>query len=188
MSFTPAYNAQSFSVTIGGATPPKPKPLVNLTSVQDRTKKGKVTEILLTFSGPVNAALADALATYRLATPNKRGSYKGAGAVTIKLKSAVYNATNDMVALTPRTPFSLAKPVQLVVDGVPPSGLRDTNGSYIDGADNDQAGSNAVVILSRRGATIDAVDSARASSPAPASAVEVDALLDSGALSKRHGN
>jgi hypothetical protein len=75
----------------------------------------------------------------------------------IKLKKVVYNAATDTVTLTPRTPFSLSKPVQITVDGEPPAGLQDSVGRLIDGANNGQPGSNAVAILHRNGVTLDAV-------------------------------
>jgi hypothetical protein len=53
------------------STPPPP---VTVTGVRDVTnKKHQVTEVLVTYSGAVNAAEADNLATYRLATAGKKG-------------------------------------------------------------------------------------------------------------------
>jgi hypothetical protein len=65
-----------------------------------------------------------------------------------------------MVTLTPRKPFALTKPVQLVVYGAPPSGLQDSLGRFIDGKHDGQPGSNAVAVLSRGGATISATTDA----------------------------
>ncbi len=77
----------------------------------------------------------------------------------------------------------MANPVQLEVDGVPPSGLKDSFGRLIDGDDNGQPGGNAIAMLSRGGVTIDAVASAQTSLHATTllSAV-VDALLERNAL------
>jgi hypothetical protein len=80
-----------------------------------------------------------------------RGSFTAKNAQDIKLKSAVYKTATNTVALTPRKPFGLAKPVQLLVDGVPPSGLQDSYGRLIDG------GKNATALLTRGGATVTAV-------------------------------
>ena len=98
----------------------------------------------------MNAGEADSLATYRLATACKKGSFIAKNAPVIKLKSALYNAATNSVTLTPKKAFALTKPVQLLVDGEPPSGLRDSYGRYIDG------GKSATVLLSRGGATITA--------------------------------
>ncbi len=132
-------------------------PLVILTTVHaDTNKKHQVTEIILTFSGPVNSSEANRTSLYRLAYPGKKGSYTAKNAQVIKLKSAVYNSADDTVALAPKKPFALTKKVQLEVDGVPPSGLQDSEGRYIDGEDNGMAGSNAIAILAKSGVTIDA--------------------------------
>jgi hypothetical protein len=96
----------------------------------------------------VNAGEADSPATYRLATAGKKGSFNAKNAQVIKLKSAVYNPATDAVTLTPKKAFALTKPVQLVVDGVPPSGLQDSYGRFID------AGKSATALLRRGGATI----------------------------------
>jgi hypothetical protein len=87
-------------------------------------KKHQVTEILVTFSGAVNAGEAQSLGTYRLATPGKHGSFTAKNAKVIKLRSAAYNASNDTVTLIPSRPFARTKPVQLLVAGVPASNLQ----------------------------------------------------------------
>jgi len=57
----------------------------------------------------------------------------------------------NTVTLTPKKAFALTKPVQLVVDGEPPSGLQDSYGRFIDG------GKNATALLTRGGTAITAV-------------------------------
>jgi hypothetical protein len=145
----------TLTVTASTTMPP---PLVTMTTVHPVTnKKHLVTQILVSFSGAVNAGEADNLATYRLARAGKKGSFTAKSAQAIKLKSAVYNPATDSVTLTPKKAFALTKPVQLVVDGVPPSRLQDSFGRFIDGDHNDQAGGKAVAILSRGGVALDAV-------------------------------
>jgi hypothetical protein len=70
----------------------------------------------------VNAGEADTLATYRLTTAGKRGSFTARNARSIPVKSAVYNDVTDSVALVPRKPFGLTKPVQLRIHGLLPGG------------------------------------------------------------------
>jgi len=94
----------------------------------------------------------------------------------IKLKSASYNPASYTVALTPTRLFALSKPVELVVYGSGRNGLQDTHGRTIDG------GHNAIAILSKGGATIEAVDSAQSNGPATQIAAAVDALLSRDAL------
>ncbi len=136
-------------------------PLVIMTGVRELEKKGKVTEIVVTFSGLVDSAEANSVATYRLVSPGKHGSFTAKNARTLKLKSASYNPTKNTVTLVPRKSFPSSEKLELVVDGVPPSGLQDSLGRLIDGADNGQAGGNAVAILTKKSAAIDALVLAR---------------------------
>ena len=120
-------------------------------------KKHQVTEVIVTFSGAVNAAEAQNPAIYRLTLPGKKGSYTAKNAKVIKLKSALFNAANDTVTLIPSKPFAVGKPVQLRINGQPPAGLQDGAGRLIDGDHNRTAGGDAVAILSRGGASIQAI-------------------------------
>jgi hypothetical protein len=156
-----------------------PPPLVTMTNARDITnKKHQVTEVLITYSGAVNAAEADNPAIYRLAVPGKKGSFTAKNAKVIKLKSVVYNAVTDTVTLIPSKPFALTKPVQLQVNGLPPSGLQDSAGRYIDGDHNGTPGGNAVAVITKHGATIDAVSSGTAAVQTIAMSAIVDALFD----------
>src|SRR5262249_55294805 len=117
-------------------------------------KKGRVTQILVTLSGAVDAGAAQERGTYRLVAPGKRGSYIARNAKFKKLKSAVYNAADHTVTLVPRKPFALTRPVQLQVNAVTPSGLEDTNGRLIDGDRNGSAGGNTVAMIAKPGVTL----------------------------------
>jgi hypothetical protein len=133
-------------------------PLVRVTSVQVvKNKKHQVTGITVDFSAAVNATIAGNVATYRLALPGKRGSFTAKNATVIKLKSAVYTGGLDAVTLTPKKPFALTKPVQLVVDGQPPAGLQDTLGRLIDGNHDGQPGGNAVTVITAKGVMLSLV-------------------------------
>jgi hypothetical protein len=133
--------------------------LVTLAGVQlVMNHRHRVTEILVGFSNGVNVSEAQNLNTYTLTRAGKRGSFTAKNARLIRLKSAVYSGTNATVTLKPRSPFALTKSVQLVVVGVGPSGLQDSQGNLIDGGHTGRAGSNGVVVLKRGGGvTIDAL-------------------------------
>jgi hypothetical protein len=130
--------------------------LVTLSQVKDIfSEKGHlVTEILVTFSGPVNATEATDTAIYHLAEAGKGGSFTAKSAKTINLVEAVHNAATDTVSLIPKKPFSLKRPVQLTIKGTAPGGLQDRFGRLIDGADNGKPGSNAFAVFVRKGVTI----------------------------------
>jgi len=169
------------TITVVNLPPP---PLVTMTKVQEvMNKKHQVTEVIVTFSGAVNASEADqTTGIYRLVTPGKKGSYTAKNAGIINLRSAVYNQSTNMVALTPKKPFALTKPVQLQINGLAPSGLQDSYGRLIDGDHNGTAGGNAIAILSKKGATIDAVELVRTHSQSTTTTAVIDALLERGEL------
>jgi Calx-beta domain len=137
--------------------PPPQVPLVTLDSVQEVKQKRFVTEIILSFSGALNSKQAATTAEYKLVEAGKKGSFTAKNAKVLKLLSAVYNPVNNTVTLKPKQRFPLSTPVELVVNGEPPSGLEDSSGRLIDGNDDGQSGGNAVAILKAGGATISAL-------------------------------
>jgi RHS repeat-associated protein/uncharacterized repeat protein (TIGR01451 family) len=177
---TPATAQATTNVVLPGP------PLVTMTKVKPvMNSKKQVTQVLITFSGPVNAKEAGNIKTYRLATPGTGGSYTAKNAGLITLKSAVYTATTHTVALTPTKPFSLTKPVQLLVYGTGRNGLQDSHGRLIDGDHNGTPGGNAVAILSAGGAKIQALPLVEVLSSAQEprrqraeTAAAIDALLE----------
>src|SRR5262249_33699391 len=125
--------------------PPPPPPLVTVMKVIDKlNKKHQVTEIDVIFSGLVNATEAASTGKYRLATPGKKNSYTAKNAAVIKLKRALYPPSTNTVALTPKKPFALTKPVQILVYGTGATALQDANGRAIDGDHSGSAGGNAI--------------------------------------------
>jgi hypothetical protein len=165
--------------TLGGP-PPSPTTLTLVQPVFN--KKHLVTEILVTFSSAVNATEAQETGIYRLVTPGKRGSFTAKNAGSIKLRSAVYNATSDTVMLTPKKAFSLSKPVEVTINGNPPSGLEDTLGRFIDGDQNGTPGGIATAVLRRSGVAINVIARARSSASPTLEAATVDDLLERGKL------
>jgi hypothetical protein len=179
----PTSGSAQATTTVTNPPPPPPPPPppapVSVTVVHDEiNKKHQVTEVMVTFSGAVNAAEARNPSIYRLTLPGKKGSYTAKNAKVIKIKSAGYDAADDTVTLIPSKPFALTKPVQLLIDGQPPSGLQDGSGRYIDGAHRRTPGSNAVAILSRGGAAVEAVAGGATGGQAVAIMGVVDALLE----------
>jgi hypothetical protein len=144
-----------------------------LESVQVVKKKHQVKQILLVFSGGLNATEAASTAEYGLVQAGKNGSFTAKNAKAIKLRSAVYDSADNTVTLTPKKGFVLSKSVQLIVNGEPPSGLEDSHGRLIDGNDDGQAGGNAVAVLTGNGASISALSGGSAA---------VDQLVELGEL------
>jgi large repetitive protein len=143
----------------GGGTPPPTPPLVTLAGIVPvKNKKKLVDELVLDFSGALNATEAATLSEYSLILSGKHNSFTGRGVKTIKLKGASYSSSSDEVTLTIKKPFKLTKkPLELTVDGVGSAGLHDAEGRLIDGANNGQAGSDAVVVFSKSSTVISAI-------------------------------
>ena len=81
-----------------------------------------MTRLVVDFSGPVDAGLADRLATYSLTVAGRHGSFTARNARKIPLVSAVYSVSTDSVTLVPAGVFLLIKSVQLRVHGLLPGG------------------------------------------------------------------
>lgn len=143
-SIAAAVDGITGSTSIKIALPPP----VTVSLVQPvLNEKHIVTEIVVTFSGGVNATEAQDPSTFRLVGAGKGNSFTAKNATVIALSSAVYNGANDTVTLIPKKAFSLSKPVQLTINGTPPSGLQDSLGRFIDGNHDGEPGSSAVVVL-----------------------------------------
>jgi hypothetical protein len=80
-------------------------------------KRHQVTEIVVDFSGPVNAAQAGNVANYQLVEANSKGSFTARNSPVLSLRSALFNPANDTVTLIPRKAFRLARPVELRFNG-----------------------------------------------------------------------
>jgi RHS repeat-associated protein len=187
-----------YPITVGGAASPNyaisfvagtmtvlAPPLVTILGVKEVfNKKHQVTQVLVHISGPINASQASAPANYVLTTAGKRGSFTARDSKRIALRSAAYNRTSDSVALVPKKPFGLTKPVQLRVAGQPPSGLTDELGRPIDGNHDRQAGGDAVAVLGKKGVSLAA--RARPEISRSRSIVAVDHLLSAGSREGRH--
>ena len=129
------------------------------------------------------------MATYRLTTAGKKGSFTAKNAKVIRLKSAAYNSANDTVTLIPSKPFAVTKPVQLQISGQPPEGLQDGSGRLIDGDHNGTPGGDTVAILSRGGVSSGAIASGTVGGPSAGIMAVVDALFEQDAhagLTKPH--
>ena len=118
-------------------------------------KRGRVTQLDVTFSGPLNATQAEKAKFYRLGYPNRAGVLRAGNTGGVRVRSAKYDTATDRVTLTLNRPLALqAKVLDLVIEGTSPAGLQDVVGRYLDGAGNGQTGSNAVVSISKGGVSI----------------------------------
>jgi len=151
--------SQSTSTLViqGVNQPPPAASLVTMQSVGLVTnKKHMVTQIVIGFSGALNASEASTIGTYELIAASKSGLFQPTKKNLVRIKSAKY--AGGAVTLKLKTPLRLKKGVELVVKGLPPSGLQDSSGRLIDGNHDGTAGGNAVAIIKKPAAvTIEAV-------------------------------
>jgi hypothetical protein len=98
---------------------------------------------VISFSGGLNPSDASNPGEYELISAGKKNSFTGKGTKRIPIAAAAYNAGNNTVTLTPSKKFVPTKPVELIVEGTPPSGLQDTLGRSLT--------SNGVAILKKAG-------------------------------------
>ena len=145
--------SQATAVNVNVAPTP---PVVHVQNVTLGTnKRGMVTQLDVTFSGPMSATQAGNTKFYRLGYPNPAGVLRAGNSGGARVRSAQYNATTDSVALTLNRPLALkARVLDLVIEGTSPSGIQDVVGRYLDGLGNGQSGSNAVVSITRSGVSI----------------------------------
>jgi plastocyanin len=141
------YGSTQFTVTAPAASAP---PLVTVPSVQAmENKRHMVAEIIVHFSGPVNASEAQNTGMYRLTETGRNDSFIAKNATVVKLASATYNAALDEVILKPKRPFGLSNCVQVVIDGHQPGGLQDSFGRVINGNDDGAPGGDVVAMICR---------------------------------------
>jgi hypothetical protein len=123
-------------------------PLVKLTSAAAILKRNKVTQVVLTFSGSLEPDLAQDRELYRFVVAGKKGVFTATKGTVIRVGKAQYTAASpDTVTLSPMTPFRLSRTVEIRINGLPPSGLKDSAGRFIDGDNDGQAGGNAAAVV-----------------------------------------
>ncbi len=121
---------------------------VSIQAVRLAKTKKTTKVIVIQFSGALNAADAQNVGNYGLATipTNKKQKSKA-----VALSQATYNPVNNTVTLVTRSALVLNPPLKLTINA---AGLLDSLGRPLDGDDNGQPGGNCVVTLSKSGATI----------------------------------
>jgi hypothetical protein len=105
------------------------------------------TQIVLTVDSVFDVSRADDPTNFTIIAPGPDGRFHTHDDLTIRIKSAKYDATRNSVTLTPARRLDLHRRYQLVVNGSTPMGITDAAGNLLDGAGNGKPGSNYVVVL-----------------------------------------
>jgi hypothetical protein len=146
--------------------------------------------LVLDFSGALNAATANNTNPFQFAPIVKvpaKGKGKNRKPATTKLgtlvsvASAVYNASNNSVTLTPRGKLTASKPEELIVNGAL---LTDTLGREIDGNGDGQAGGNYIATINGSRVTAGGLPLARAREQPATVPDAIDVLLNRGELNE----
>jgi streptogramin lyase len=115
------------------------------------------TRLVLTFNEALDPARAENPANYVLVAPGPNGEFTGPHAHVIPISHIIYDPVNLTVTLIPDHRLSIYHRYQLTVIGMPPSGLTDTDGRFLDGAKTGQPGSNFVAIVDKAILVLDPV-------------------------------
>jgi hypothetical protein len=107
----------------------------------------QTTHLLVTFDSVFDLSRADASTNYVLLAPGPDGRFGTRDDRTIRIKSAIYDASTNTVTLTPSRRLNLHRRYELIVNGSTPTGITDTAGNLLDGDGSGKPGSNYVVVL-----------------------------------------
>src|SRR5262249_42601958 len=131
----PLSSFRDVTITVLDAHPP-----VKIQSAKSPAKNGKISSIVLTFSGALDARSAVALAGYELWSAGKDKKVGTKDDKRLKLRVAAYNKTAHTVTLTPTTKIAANTNFQLLVHA---SSVTDLSGRPIDGNHDNARGGDA---------------------------------------------
>jgi sugar lactone lactonase YvrE len=166
-SFTPSASTPTPTPTPTPAPTPTPTPSPSLVTISGVSLqkialgKTKTEAIDVQFSGQVNAASADNLVVYTLATTPQGKKHRVKG---VALGRAIYRTSTEAVMLiAKKAPLSLSPPLILTINA---NNLLDTLGRNVDGTGDGMPGGIYKAILSKTGAIrISAVEQVRVRYP-----------------------
>jgi hypothetical protein len=157
-------NLATIPITIRNTDQPAMVSMAGVSVVSDRHKR--MTQLVIRFNGAVDPVEATRIATYRLATAGRGGSFDAKKGIKLtKLGSAAYDAASHSVTLTLAKPIKLKKAMQLRISGLGSSGLSDASGRLIDGNQDGQPGGDAIAIVARSGVSLSRIAAVRAMTP-----------------------
>jgi hypothetical protein len=141
---TPASGADFLALyQFAGIVPP-----VTVRGVREKTNKGLVSRLIVTYSGLLDAATATSPSAYWIVLPGRDRRFGTRDDRRVRVRAAVYNRAAGTVTLTPRAALSARQVFQVVVSGaLTGASVKDVWERPIDGDGNGQPGGNAVITL-----------------------------------------
>jgi hypothetical protein len=122
-----------------------PAPAVKKTTVT--RSKGSIDAITVYFSEAITTASADNRKDYTLVDAGSSHFFGGKGNSKVTIRSMSYNASSHSVKLTLARPVSTGDSLRLTINAQPPSGIKGTNGQYLNETASGKPGPNAVIYL-----------------------------------------
>jgi hypothetical protein len=121
-----------------------PAPTVQKTTVT--IKRGSIQSITVYFTEPMTNSAGNAK-NYALVDAGSSHIFGGKGNTNVTLKSVTYSSTGDSVQIKLAKPVRTSDSLRLTIRAQPPSGLRGTNGQFLNETPSGQPGANTVVYL-----------------------------------------
>jgi large repetitive protein len=134
---------EDFTVDVVIPTPPK------LVRLQRIGRGARRAQIVLSFNQPMALTAAELTSNYVL-RPVVRGHAVNKPHQLIRVRSAVYDSTNQTVTLRAAKPLNLQRVYEIAVNGLAPSGLTNVSGVALDGQGNGRPSSNFVLSFAGR--------------------------------------
>jgi RHS repeat-associated protein len=122
-----------------------PAPAVKKTTVT--RSKGSINAITVNFSEAITTASADNRKDYTLVDAGSSHIFGGKGNSKVTIRTLSYNASSHSVKLTLARPVSTGDSLRLTINAQPPSGIKGTNGQYLNETASGKPGPNAVIYL-----------------------------------------
>jgi MBG domain (YGX type) len=144
---SPNYTISYLAGTLTVALPPATVESVSIQKIK-LSKHKTAQEIVLKFSEALDAADAENVSAYTLATVAKSRKQKSK---PVALSSATYNTSALTVTLLTRKTLVLNPPLDLTVQA---ASLLDAEGRELDGNNSGQPGANFTAVLSKAGASV----------------------------------
>ena len=134
---------EDFTLDVVIATPPA------VVRLQRIGRGARRAQIVLSFNQPMALTAAELTSNYVL-RPVVRGHVVNKPHQLIRVRSAVYDSTNQTVTLRAAKPLNLHRVYQVTVNGLAPSGLTNVSGVALDGRGDGRPSSNFVLSFAGR--------------------------------------
>lgn len=126
--------------------PPTQAPL-QVTSVKRFGIHEQPTQLVLTFTGPLDPTTAQNVGNFTVLSPGRDGRFGTRDDVVMPIVSAAYNASNSSVTLLMGKKLDTHKSYRLTVNGTTTGGVAGPTGVLIDGNRDGQAGGDFVATV-----------------------------------------